>query len=420
MKIFAYVDTTRSNADGTYPVYVIVKNHEGRFFVNTGMTTCGKLSEGMSFPRQDRNGRVKSSLLARYVAQIESLCLRHEILGSDNASLKAAIRSEVFGIEEKAPVRALADVIKEFAETRRPQTARCYAIAAARVLQFDARADLEVTQEWLASFRRWCLGQGMKINGAGMILRCIRASFNWARKNGYTRNYPFLDFPISEEETQPNNLSADEIRQLRDWPCEPWQERYVDFFMLSFYLAGINPVDLLSLPSNAVRNGHVTFVRRKTDKQGARKVRQITLPLVEEARAIIRKYPSREGWLLGFMDGRSDYHSFMRQCNEALKKVGTSEIVADRVGKRRKVEYHPLFPDITLYAARYSFGSIAANDLDVPEQVIGQCLGHSWSRHVTSRYIAHDQRKVDDTVRKVVAYISTSSQVTSSVVGSGT
>ena len=42
----------------------------------------------------------------------------------------------------------------------------------------------------------------------------------------------------------------------------------------------------------------------------------------------------------------------------------------------------------------------------IPEQTIGQCLGHSWSRHVTARYIAHDQRKVDDAVRRVVALIS--------------
>ena len=407
MKNFAYVDTTRPNADGSFPVYVVVRNPRGRFFVNTGMTTCGKLDGGVSFPRQDRNGRAKTALLARYMAECESVCLRHEVLGTDNATLKEAIRREVFGIVS-ASRDSLASCIREFADTRTPQTAKCYRIAADRVTEFDADATLDIDRKWLERFRQWCISKGMKVNGAGMILRCVRASFNWARTEGRTQNYPFLGYSIPEEETTPNNLSAEDIRRLRDYPCEEWQRRYIDFFMLSFYLAGMNPVDLLSLKADAVRGGHVSFVRRKTNKQGARKVRTIVLPVVDEARAIIRKYPSREGWLLGFMDGRSDYHSFMKQCEKALRKVGTQETTTDRAGKRRKVVYHPAFPDITLYTARYSFGSIAANDLDIPEQTIGQCLGHSWSRHVTARYIAHDQRKVDDAVRKVVAYISSS------------
>lgn len=404
MKIFAYVDTTRANADGSFPVYLIIKNNSGRFFVNTGMTTCGKLEGGLSFPKADRNGRRKTAVLSRYMADAESVCLRHELLGSDNSALKASIRREVFGLDTEAD--SLSACIRDFASTKRPQTAKCYVIAANRVDEYDSGATLDVSRQWLDGFRSWCITQGMKVNGAGMILRCIRASFNWARMNGKTQNYPFLGYSIQEEENAPNNLSSEEIVRLRDWPCETWQKRYVDFFMLSFYLAGMNPVDLLSLPAGSVRNGHVSFVRRKTDKQGARKIRPIVLPVTQEAADIIRRYPSTEGNLLGFMDGRSDYHSFMKQCNEALKKVGTVEVAADRVGRRRKVVYHPLFPDITLYTARYSFGSIAANELDIPEQTIGQCLGHSWSRHVTARYIAHDQRKVDDAVRRVVALIS--------------
>ncbi len=405
MKIYAYVDMTRANADKTFPVYVIVKNGSGRFFVNTGMTACGKLIGGRVFPKKDVNAGMKTNLLGKYIADIEALCLRQEFADTDNRALKGIIRSQVFGVVGKAYDKTLYDYIRECASTKREQTAKCYLIAAKRVREYDPRATLSVDADWLRGFHAWCMAQGMKVNGAGMILRNVRSSFNWCRKKGYTTNYPFLDFSIKEEETVPNNLSAGELCRLRDYPCEEWQRKYVDFFMLSFYLAGINPVDLLTLRKDAVSDGHVSFVRRKTDKQGAKKVRTIVLPLVDEAQDIIRRYPSAEDYLLGFMDGRSDYHSFMKECNEALKKVGTREIVPDRAGKMRKVVYHPLYPKITLYTARYSFGSIAANDLDISEQTIGQCLGHSWSRHVTARYIAHDQRKVDNAVRRVVEYV---------------
>lgn len=406
MSNYPYVDMTRANADGTFPVYIIVKNQRGRFFVNTGLTTCGRL-DGLSFPKADKSRKQKTSVLAGLLASVERVCLQQRLLCSDNKRLKQEIQREVFGVSPKSNVVLLHRAVATFADTKKQSTRTLYEITSRKVAAYDAKATLDsVDASWLERFRQWCLSQGMKTNGAGKELRNIRAVFNWSRRNGMTKNYPFLDYSIVEEETMPNNISIEQLRQLRDYPCEPWQEKYVDFFMLSFYLAGINPADLLQMRRDALEDGHLRFVRRKTNKEHTRKIRTIVLPVVEEARTIIEKYPSQEDYLLGFMDGRKDYRSFIKKCNEALKKVGTKEIVPDKIGRMRKVMYHPILPNITLYTARYTFGSIAANDLDISERTIGMCLGHSWSKNVTSRYMAHDQRKVDDAVQRIADYVS--------------
>ena len=404
MKIYPYVDTTRANKDGSFPVYFIVNTKQGRFFVNTGIVTCDKLVD-MSFPKSDRDWRYKTALLGKYFAAVTSLCLEWDIAKQSNQKLKERILNDVFGIKKKVKPLTLSDVILKFAATKREQTAVLYRITARKVEAFDQKAGLSISREWLQSFYDYCISQGMKINGAGKELRNIRAVFNWARRKGMTTNYPFLDYHIKEEETVPNNLSVDDLRRLRDYPCEPWQRPYVDFFFLSFYLAGINPVDLLSLKADCIKDGHLSFIRKKTNKEGVAKVRTITLPVLPEAQEIINRYPSREGWLVSFMDCRNDYHSFARQANEALQKVGRSWKVKDKVGKLRKMEYEPICPGITLYSARYSFGSIAANDLDISEQTIARCLGHAWSKQVTARYIANNQRKIDNAVKRVVDYV---------------
>ena len=403
MRIHPYVDTTRSNSDGTYPVYVVVKNKQGRFFVNTGLTTTDKLV-GMLFPKADKAGKAKTTLLGKYLADIEVLCLQSELSQTDNKQLKKEIQEKVFGLVPKTST--LSDYIYEFAGTKTEQTRSIYELTARKVLDFDRKASLSVDKDWIESFRSHYLEQGMSINGVGKELRNIRAVFNWARRRGLTQNYPFLDYHIVEEETVPNNISVEDLRRLRDYPCETWQKPYVDFFFLSFYLAGINPVDLLSLKSDAIKDGHLTFIRQKTNKQGSTKIRTITLPVLPEAQEIIDRYPSEEGWLTGFMDCRNSYRSFARACNDALQKVGPSRKVKDKVGKLRKMEYEPICPEITLYSARYSFGSIAANDLDISERTIGMCLGHSWAKNVTSRYMATDQRKIDNAVRKVIGYFA--------------
>ena len=403
MRIHPYVDTTRSNSDGTYPVYVVVKNKQGRFFVNTGLTTTDKLV-GMLFPKADKAGKTKTTLLGKYIADIEVLCLQNELSKTDNKQLKKEIQEKVFGMVPKTST--LSDYIYEFAGTKTEQTRSIYELTARKVMDFDSKAGLSIDKEWIESFRSHYIEEGMSINGVGKELRNIRAVFNWARKRGLTQNYPFLDYHIVEEETVPNNISVEDLRKLRDYPCESWQKPYVDFFFLSFYLAGINPVDLLSLKSDAIKDGHLTFVRQKTNKQGSTKIRTITLPVLPEAQEIIDRYPSDEGWLTGFMDCRNSYRSFARACNDALQKVGPSHKVKDKVGKLRKMEYEPICPEITLYSARYSFGSIAANDLDISERTIGMCLGHSWAKNVTSRYMATDQRKIDNAVRRVIGYFA--------------
>ena len=418
MNSYPYVDMTRANANGTFPVYIIVKNGRGRFFVNTGMTTCGRLS-GLQFPPKDRNWKQKTTALGKMLADVERVCLQQQVAEWDNMELKAHIQREVFGVERKAKAARLCELIAEFAKTKRESTRVLYGITARKVEAYDARATLEsVDASWLEHFREECLGSGMKVNGAGKELRNVRAVFNWARRRGLTKNYPFGGYSIAEEETRPNNISVEQLRRLRDYACEPWQERYRDFFMLSFYLAGMNPVDLLTCRAEAVRDGHLTFVRQKTNKEGQKKVRTTTLPVVGEAQAIIDRYKSGEGWLLSFMDGREDYHSFVKKANAALKKIGTSEKVADRTGRLRKVLYHPILPDITMYTARYTFGSIAANDLDISERTIGLCLGHSWSKAVTSRYISNDQRRIDMAVRRVVEYVGGSESYGDGLCGS--
>lgn len=403
-KIYPYVNMTRANADGSYSVYLIIKGTQGRFFVNTGLSTCNKLVE-RTFPKSDANWKRKTTLLGKYMAAVEAVCISADMAGMTDEELKAIIQREVFGVESIRKSYTLSDIIRMFADTKRQQTRAIYLNTAKKVESFDGEATLDADAGWIDSFRQRLASDGMAVNGIAKELRNIRAMFNWARRRGMTQNYPFLDYHIIEEETVPNNISVEDLRNLRDYPCETWQKPYVDFFFLSFFLAGINPIDLLSLRRENYKDGHISFVRAKTNKQGSSKIRTITLPVLPEAKEIIDRYPSEEGWLVGFMDCRNSYRSFARACNDALRKIGPTRKVKDKVGKLRKMEYEPICPDITLYSARYSFGSIAANDLDISERTIGMCLGHSWAKNVTSRYMASDQSKIDNAVKRVVGYL---------------
>ena len=114
MKIYPYVRKERANADGSYPVYFIVKTRRGRFFVNTGITSCDKLVD-MTFPKSDPNWKRKTILLGKYYADVEALCLGADIASLTDTELKERIQTDVFGIDKKVKAVTLSDVINEFA-----------------------------------------------------------------------------------------------------------------------------------------------------------------------------------------------------------------------------------------------------------------------------------------------------------------
>ena len=321
--------------------------------------------------------------------------------------MKEALKRDVLtDVVQKKKEKTLADMMMEYAGTlEKDGTKDIYARTVSRIEKYDSRITVDsVTPEWLSDFRNYLLKE-LKMNTVAIYLRNIKTTINWMRRKKMATNDPFLEFRIVTEQTTPNNIPVERLRQFLSYPCETWQEPYRDFFKLSLLLAGINGVDLLIMKRSALKDGYISFVRQKTNKQNAQTIRTITIPVYKEAQEIIDKYKSNEDWLLSFMDCRNDYRSFIRECNDALKKIGQTRKVKDKVGKLRKVEYDAICPNITMYSARYSFGSIAVNDLDISEHAVGMCLGHSWAKTVTAHYISHDQGKIDRTIRRVIDYI---------------
>lgn len=394
MNVYVYCDGTKRNKDGNIPVSIAVKNKNGRFFVNTGLTTSEKFT-GREFPKSEKNRIAKNGALNRYITKVEEICLNYTDL--DNKKLKERINADVF-CKNNNTGKKLVDYIHAYIDSVASSgTKEVYARTERHVRMFDNLATLEnVNREWLENYRKH-YSSSLKVNTIAIDLRNIRAVFNRAIDDEITKNYPFRKFKITSERVAIRNLTAEQIAKFRDCEVEPWLEIYRDLFMLDFYLCGINAVDLLLC--KRLTNGRFVGKRAKT---GA----PIDLPVEAEAMDIIKRYKGKD-WLLSPMDERADYRSFERIWNDNLKKIGRSEKVKDKVGKLRKVIYHPLFGSdfqMTTYVARYSFASIAAS-IGIDRETIALCLSHSWA-DVTDHYISYDRKRVDEAVRKVIDYVN--------------
>lgn len=251
----------------------------------------------------------------------------------------------------------------------------------------------DITKGWLTDFDMFLAKTSPSRNARNIHLRNIRAVFNFAIDEEYTNVYPFRRFKIRPEETRKRSLSVEQLRVLRNYPCEEYQLKYRDLFMLMFYFLGMNPVDLLQAKKSDVRDGRLEYRRAKTGKLYSVKIEP-------EAQEIINRYAGAGNYLLDVADRYNDYRDFLSRMNKELKRIGQVE----RVGRGGKKVIVSLFPELSAYWSRHSWATIAYS-LDVPKETISEALGHEIGSHVTSIYIAFDRRKVDEANRKVIDWL---------------
>ena len=153
-----------------------------------------------------------------------------------------------------------------------------------------------------------------------------------------------------------------------------------DMWLLSFYLCGINMVDLL----NADLSGDVIkFVRSKTtNKKKSNKETMFTIQ--PEARAIINKYINKEGKL------EPHRTRIIQYLHPALRKLADEA----HLGKEQ----------FCFYSARKTFAQFAF-ELGVRTEVIEYCLGQSMkSNRPVYSYVRVMQKYADEAIRKVIDY----------------
>lgn len=397
MKAKIKLDTRRARKDGTYPVVVEVKNVTQIRFA----TPYASLKENWDyngFNKKEKDYKRKNIVLDGILNKVEKFLIKLEEDGERLSDKK--MREEVsyiLGGEDNVQTKSkyFIDYLDEFvARKTNAGTRSVYTTTRNKLLKFDSKCTFDsMDKGWLERFEAW-MAQGMKVNAYAIHFRNIRSVFNYAIDEEYTTLYPFRRFTIKKEETRKRSLTVDQLRILRDYPCEEYQERYRDMFMLMFYMIGINASDLFLSKKTDVVNGRLEYKRHKTNKLYSIKIEQ-------EAMEIIDRYAGKGEYLLNIMDEYGNYKDFLHRMGIGLKQIGETE----RKGLGGKKSRNPLFPDLSSYWSRHTWATIAAG-IDIPKEVIAHALGHSWANAtVTDIYIRFDEKKVDEANRKVLDYL---------------
>ena len=242
-----------------------------------------------------------------------------------------------------------------------------------------------ITPRIIKDFDLYLKGRGLNPVTRGTHMVHLKAIINRAirdRKVQYD-THPFEYYEKPEGNVRELDISVDEIKQIRDADVKEKSLRVArDLFMLSYYLGGINLIDLLQINFKGRTTIEYVRTKSKNTKKGDKKV-SFTIP--EEAWPIIKEWMGRNGKLnFGY---KYSYDNF--------RKYVTHEIV--RLTEKLGIESHVVY-----YSARKSFVQHGF-ELGIPLETLEYCIGQSMkANRPIFNYVKIMRKHADEAIRKIL------------------
>lgn len=249
----------------------------------------------------------------------------------------------------------------------------------------------DITPELIEGYSRFLrIKKGIGDTTNSMLMRQTKTIINKGIKRRIVKYevHPFINFKIPSSPVREIDISLESFNKIR--MAQPTEKKFRvahDLFCLSFYLGGINLVDLLSID---FRNIEVLEYVRKKTRTTTQGKNTISFTIPDAAKEIIKKWMNRNTGKLDF-GYKFSYPNFSRYLTRSLASL------AKRLGITEKVVY---------YSARKSFAQYAS-EIGIPDGIIDYCLGHSdKSKGIIRYYTKVRQKQADMAITRVIDYVN--------------
>lgn len=285
--------------------------------------------------------------------------------------------------------RTLGSIYKEFSEYKiqKPGTYHAYSALWASITHYlDPDILIEhINHATIARLNKSFHEKGYKPTTIRNKFVFLRQLLNYAKRYGYVqyRIDPFVGHKLPFVQPRQSWLSVDEVKTLRDLQCKRNNIRKCrDLVMLSYYLGGINMIDLAKINFNDM--DIIKYKRTKTaDSPKINEYVEFRIP--DEAKEIINRMKGE--------DGRIKLTAFQR-------KDSCRQFFTDNMSKLAELAG---IPQLIYYSARKSFAQHAFQ-LGVHPSIVDYILGHKIDKggDTLFNYIYVTPEMATEAVRKVL------------------
>ena len=256
-KLSFFLDKRRPDKKGNLPIRLLICNASSTTTVSTGVYIPDKYFKGepsMALIKSAPNAKeVNATLYNTYLTYFNAI-----LVFERSGRLRTMTAKDIKQYAEKGNETATVSFSRQMtivAEQYRNSGTRGIYDYASRTLHEYMKTDEitfdEINYKTLCAFDRWMEDNGIRTKTRSIIMRCLRRVFNKAIDDEVIDQslYPFRKFKIKQAAKEKEFLPLDKFLALKNADLEPVDAAVRDFFMLSFYFCGINPIDLFNMPN---------------------------------------------------------------------------------------------------------------------------------------------------------------------------
>lgn len=378
-QVKAVIVPAKALADGKHKIRISISHNSKTRYIPTNII--------INSEREFRNGAITRRPDAAYLnVQLRKLLDKYQEAVDNIGYIDGLTCSEVVqliksnGTDEHKTIRQLLDEYLA-ASTISDNSVRIYK---GKVNSFEAFAGGDILLEQLSyckiiAYDKWLRTRGCTPVTVLNNVAAMRMLYMFAKRCGYAlpKANPFAAYKFPQNSVREAWLTIEQIKEIRDY--DAGRQAYArDMFMLSYYLGGINSVDLSKIDFRHVGNT-LSYVRQKT---ASRTGTAVEFDLPDEVWPIVSRWADRCG------------HVFIGPKSGKLMNLSHTMKIISRDLK---------MPNLIFYSARKSF-SQHAFELGISTSVIDYILGHSHSggRQSLYHYIRVTPQQATAAVRAVL------------------
>ena len=283
------------------------------------------------------------------------------------------------------------NIIAQLKLLNKIRTSETYTATLRSFMKFRKGKDIllcEIDSDAMMLYEAWLKANSNCPNTISFYMRILRAVYNRAvEKDLIEQKFPFKHVYTGIDKTVKRAVPLKTIKRIKelDLTTKSHLDYARDMFLFSFYTRGMSFVDMAYLKKSDLKNGILTYRRRKTGQQ-------LTVKWEKCMGDIVAKYEGHFAtqYLLPIItdlraDERIQYKNALCRVNIALKGI------ARLVG---------LALPLSMYCARHAWASIAKSK-NIPLAVISEGMGHD-SEETTRIYLASLDTSVVDKANSLI------------------
>lgn len=246
----------------------------------------------------------------------------------------------------------------------------------------------DINKRWLEDYEQFLRESGVN-TGIWSYMKSLKHLFNSLINSEDQRLsaecYPFRYYSIAKFKgnSTPQFLNIEEVRSVMHYETTNDTEIFArDTFILNYLLMGFNFKDMYFLEKEDIQDGRVHYTRSKTGVKHSVKIEPEHLEYFERLKG--------EKELFCFQEKYSSRAVCSKMISKGLRRICANlNIPAFAIGR-----------------SRYTWSTIAFNDLNINETVIDLALAHKVSHTLAGAYyIVKKVKLMDDANRQMIDYL---------------